>query len=77
MLFRSIYPVAKYFFVVQTIDGSKSYKPENKLVLDIQAGVTIFEDELGILAHVQEVAKELSDRWNATYVNRPEVSSKK
>ena len=65
--------MSKYFFVIQTVDRSKSYSPENKIVIDIPAGVTIFEDQLGILKHVQEVAKELAAKWNETYVNRPKV----
>ena len=67
--------MSKYFFVIQTVDRSKSYSPENKIVIDIPAGVTIFEDQLGILKHVQEVAKELATKWNETYVDRPKVKN--
>ena len=61
--------------MVQTIDRSKSYSPENKIVIDIPAGVTIFEDKLGILSHVKEVALELSQQWNDTYVDKPKVTN--
>ena len=71
--FSTLYPVSKYFFVIQTIDRSKSYSPENKIVIDIPAGVTIFEDQLGILKHVKDVAKELADEWNAAFVDKPKV----
>ena len=68
--------MSKYFFVVQTIDRSKSYSPENKIVIDIPAGVTIFEDQLGILTHVKDVAKELAAEWNAAFVDKPKVIKK-
>ena len=42
-------------------------------MIDIPAGVTIFEDQLGILKHVKEVAKELADEWNAAFVDKPKV----
>jgi len=73
LFFSNLYPVSKYFFVVQTIDRSKSYSPENKIVIDIPAGVTIFEDQLGILTHVKDVAKELAAEWNAAFVDKPKV----
>ena len=73
LFFSNLYPVSKYFFVIQTIDRSKSYSPENKIVIDIPAGVTIFEDQLGILKHVKDVAKELADEWNAAFVDKPKV----
>ena len=77
LFFSNLYPVSKYFFVIQTIDRSKSYSPENKIVIDIPAGVTIFEDQLGILKHVKDVAKELADEWNAAFVDKPKVILKK
>ena len=50
-----------------------TYAPENKLVIDIPSAVNIFEDHVGILKHVQDVAYELCDKWNNTYVNQPQV----
>ena len=61
----------KLFFVVQTVDNSKYYFPENKIIIDIPAGVKIFQDKVGILKHVTEVANELANRWNKTFVNQP------
>ena len=65
--------MGKFFFLIETIDRSKSYAPENKIVIDIPAGLTIFRDELGILKHVQEVSQELCQNWNAEYVDKPKV----
>ena len=42
-------------------------------MIDIPAGVTIFEDQLGILTHVKDVAKELAAEWNAAFVDKPKV----
>ena len=42
-------------------------------MIDIPAGVTIFEDQLGILKHVKDVAKELAAEWNAAFVDKPKV----
>ena len=71
--FRTIFPVSKFFFVIQTVDKALSYAPENKIVIDIPSAVNIFEDHVGILKHVQDVAYELCDKWNLTYVDKPQV----
>ena len=65
--------MSKFFFVIQTVDKALTYAPENKLVIDIPSAVNIFEDHVGILKHVQDVAYELCDKWNNTYVNQPQV----
>lgn len=44
-LCRSIYPVGKNFFLIETVDNSKHYKPSNKIVIDVQAGVNILTIE--------------------------------
>ena len=72
-LFRSIYPVGKHFFVLQTIDHARHYKPENKIVIDIPAAVNIFYHPDRIEQHITHVATELLDKWNATFVNKPQV----
>ena len=73
LFFRPIYPVGKLFFLIQTKDHAKYYAPENKIVIDIQAGVKFFEDKVGILKHVEELTQELCNKWNDTYLDRPQV----
>ena len=73
--FRPIYPVGKLFFLIQTKDHAKYYGPENKIVIDIQAGVKFFEDRVGILKHVEELTQELCNNWNDTYLDRPQVTT--
>ena len=75
-LSRSIYPVNKVFFLVETIDHSKHYKPSSKIIIDVQAGVNLFLDRVGIVKHVVELTKELCDKWNAQYYNQPQVNLK-
>ena len=75
--FRSIYPVNKVFFLVETIDRSKHYKPTNKIVIDVQAGVNLFHDRIGLVKHVVELTKDLCDKWNTKYYNQPQVNLKK
>ena len=70
---RSIYPVGKVFFLIQTIDKSKQYMPENKIVIDVPAGLNIFSDSVGIVNHVKELTEELCKTWNAKYAGKPEV----
>ena len=73
--FRAIYPVSKVFFLIHTIDKSKtSHTPENKIILDVESAVTFFEDKLGILKHVQDVAVDLANKWNENYYDQPKVS---
>ena len=62
-----------YFFVLQTIDHARHYKPENKIVIDIPAAVNIFYHPDRIEQHITHVANELLDKWNATFVNKPQV----
>ena len=74
LCFRKLYPVNVLFFLIQTLDGSKRYFPENKTVIDVPSGIKIFLDLSDkILKHVQDVAAELADSWNSKYVNHPEV----
>ena len=73
-IFSLIYSVSRLFFLVQTVDHSKHYAPENKIIIDIPAGLNIFGDTVGILKHVQELTRDLADRWNNRYVNNPKVS---
>ena len=61
------------FFLIQTKDHTKYYAPENKIVIDIQAGVKFFEDRVGILKHVEELTQELCNSWNDAYLDRPQV----
>ena len=74
LFYRTIFPVNKFFFVIQTVDKALSYAPENKIVIDIPSAVNIFEDHVGILKHVQDVAYELFDKWNLTFVDKPQVN---
>ena len=59
--------------MIQTIDKSKQYMPENKIVIDIPAGLNIFRDTVGIVNHVKELTEELSKTWNAKFAGKPEV----
>ena len=68
--------MGKLFFLVQTVDHAKHYSPENKIVIDIQAGIKILEDKVGILKHVEELTRELCRTWNDAYLDRPQVTSK-
>ena len=67
--------MSKFFFLIQTIDRSKAYSPENKIVVDIPAGISIFQDQVGILDHVKEVAKDLAQAWNNAFVDKPKVKN--
>ena len=68
--------MGKHFFVLQTIDHARHYKPENKIVIDIPAAVNIFYHPDRIEQHITHVANELLDKWNATFVNKPQVKKK-
>ena len=72
--FRSIYPVNKAFFMIETVDRSKHYCPENKIFLDVPAALKIFDDKIGIVQHVKELTKELCDSWNDKYFDQPQAS---
>ena len=65
--------MSKFFFLIQTIDRSKAYSPENKIVVDIPAGISIFQDQVGILDHVKTVARDLAQAWNNAFVDKPKV----
>ncbi len=65
--------MGKFFFVIETINCSEAYSPENKIVIDIPAGVTIFQDQLGILEHVKTMAADLVQAWNDAYWCKPKV----
>ena len=67
----------KVFFLVETIDRSKHYKPTNKIIIDVQAGVNLFHDRIGLVKHVVELTKDLCDKWNTKYYNQPQVNLKK
>ena len=67
--------MGKTFCLIQTIDRSKHYYPENKIVLDVLAAVKIFDDKIGVVQHVKELTKELCDGWNEKYYNKPQASS--
>ena len=70
---RAIYPVSKYFFLLQTKDLSKEHEPESKIILDVPTAVTILEDKIGILTHVKNVATAMRDDWNKRYAGQPQV----
>ena len=74
IFFSSIYPVGKNFFLVETVDNSKHYKPSNKIVIDVQAGVNIFHDRVGIVKHVSDLVDELCAKWNDQYHAQPQVN---
>lgn len=64
----------KAFFMIQTVDRSKHYCPENKIFLDVPAALKIFDDKIGIVQHVKELTKELCDSWNDKYFDQPQAS---
>ena len=74
IFFSSIYPVGKNFFLVETVDNSKHYNPSNKIVIDVQAGVNIFNDRVGIVKHVSDLVNELCAKWNDQYHAQPQVN---
>ena len=74
IFFSSIYLVNKAFFMIQTVDRSKHYCPENKIFLDVPAALKIFDDKIGIVQHVKELTKELCDSWNDKYFDQPQAS---
>lgn len=65
----------RLFFLVQTVDRSKHYAPENKIVIDVKAGVNIFGNGVDILQHVKNLAAELSNDWNKRYLDAPQLQS--
>jgi hypothetical protein len=60
--------------MIQTVDRSKHYCPENKIFLDVPAALKIFDDKIGIVQHVKELTKELCDSWNDKYFDQPQAS---
>ena len=72
--FSSIYPVGKVFCLIQTVDGSKHYAPENKIIIDVPTAVKIFDDKVGVVQHVKDLTRELCDAWNDKYHNQPQAS---
>lgn len=72
--FSSIYPVGKVFCLIQTVDGSKHYAPENKIIIDVPTAVKIFDDKVGVVQHVKDLTRELCDAWNEKYHNQPQAS---
>ena len=74
VFFSSIYPVGKVFCLIQTVDGSKHYAPENKIIIDVPTAVKIFDDKVGVVQHVKDLTRELCDAWNDKYHNQPQAS---
>ena len=66
--------MGKVFCLKQTVDGSKHYEPENKIIIDVLTAVKIFDDKIGVVQHDKDLTRELCDMWNAKYYNQPQAS---
>jgi hypothetical protein len=69
----SLWPLGKFFFVINVSDGSVQYAPESKIVVDIPTAVNFFGDPESVKSVVGEKVRDLVKRWNEKYSRGKEV----
>jgi|688.fasta_scaffold04131_13 hypothetical protein len=75
--FRGLVPLHKHFFHVKLVDGTKKYRPESQIVLDIGTAYNFFgRDPERTKSIVCKKVHNLVDAWNDKYIVKKEVNLK-
>jgi len=71
--YSEIYPVSDHFFVLHTVDSSKTYSPESQIVIDIPTAVAFFgqRGRDDTLSKVHGMAVSLVSEWNKHFYADP------
>jgi len=70
-----LYPVGNYFFVLTSVDGSKTYKPVGCTVMDIPTAYAFFGLDPGkTCARVTAAVNHLVQSWNQNEAQKSSVS---
>lgn len=63
--FSSLYPLDGHFCAVHLTDGTKTYRPESQIVLDLDTTFGFFGgDRAKSLARIASEVESLCDEWN-------------
>ena len=71
--FSQILGVQKHFCLIKVKDGSKSYSPESKVIVDIPTALAFFGDLTSTKTIVGEYIHKICNQWNSDYVDKPQV----
>lgn len=72
--FSSLYPIGSCFFLIHLQDGTKAYRPESQIVMDVPTAWAFFgarPDDT--LQKVGEVTRNLVRRWNEDYCDKVNI----
>lgn len=73
---RKIYDIGSHFFAVRVKDGSKSYTPESKIVMDLPTAWAFFGlNPTETQSVVQEKVRLLCKSWNEQYAFKRDAVS--
>jgi len=74
-VYRKIYALNGFFFLINLIDWSVPWHPESKIIIDIPTAVTFFlEKKEHTKRKVTEMSQKLVDAWNEMYGGTKNVS---
>jgi len=76
--FSSLYPIGSCFFLIHLQDGTKAYRPESQIVMDVPTAWAFFgarPDDT--LQKVGEVTRNLVRRWNEDYCDKVNIDKNK
>lgn len=71
IIYSELYPIGEYFFAIGCIDGSKSYRPESSIVIDLATAYAFFGvNPAETVAKIKESAAKVVNKLNAKYSKR-------
>jgi hypothetical protein len=69
-----LFPLQKHFFHLKLVDGTKKYRPESQIVLDIATAFNFFgRNPQRTKAIVVKKVHQIVEAWNDKYIKRKEV----
>ena len=77
ILFRRIYSLGGFFFLMSIIDWSVAYHPESKILMDIETALNFFYDSReATKLRVGNMTRALVSAWNKKYEGTSTVRAK-
>jgi len=62
---RELYGFEGHFFLISAVDGSKSYHPESKIIIDLTTAYTLFGNRPDrTIAKIGDAVRSICETWN-------------
>ena len=72
--YSPLYPFKKHFFHIKLVDGTKKYRPESQIILDINTADNFFgRNPERTNSIIRKKVSQLVNAWNVKYVVNKEV----